>query len=68
VAQGGVPCTLFRFASSWRSSRLRPWQLLQQIVFLFTQTAPETGLEGIATANADGSDVQQVTISPTFDY
>lgn len=28
----------------------------------------QTGQEGIATANADGSDVKQVTISPTFDH
>jgi len=35
------------------------------IVFLlFTRT----GQEGIATANTDGSDVQLVTISPTFDH
>jgi Tol biopolymer transport system component len=41
----------------------------KKIVFiLFTQTGPGTGQEGIATANADGSDVQQVTISPTFDH
>jgi Tol biopolymer transport system component len=41
----------------------------QKIVFLlFTQTALGTGHEGIATANADGSDVQQVTNSQTFDH
>lgn len=40
-----------------------------KIVFLlFTQTGPRTFQEGIATANADGSDVQQVTTSPTFDH
>ena len=41
---------------------------------LFTPTGVPAGgprgsfQEGIATANADGSDVQQVTISPTFDH
>ena len=40
-----------------------------KIVFLlFTRRAPATGQEGIATANADGSDVQQLTTSPTFDH
>jgi TolB protein len=45
-----------------------------KIVFLLiTPTGPPSGgpaanfQEGIATANADGSNVQQVTISPTFD-
>jgi Tol biopolymer transport system component len=41
----------------------------KKLVFLlFTLRAPGTGQEGIATANADGSDVQQVTNSPTFDH
>lgn len=35
---------------------------------LFTQTSNGTGHEGIATANADGSDVRWVTTSPTFDH
>jgi Tol biopolymer transport system component len=35
---------------------------------LVTQTGPRSFQEGIATANADGSDVQQVTTSPTFDH
>jgi hypothetical protein len=39
----------------------------QIVFFLFTQKAPGTGQEEIATANADGSEVQQVTNSPTFD-
>jgi Tol biopolymer transport system component len=40
-----------------------------KIVFLlFIRRSPGTFEEGIATANADGSDVQQVTISPTFDH
>jgi Tol biopolymer transport system component len=40
-----------------------------KIVFLlFAQTGPRSFEEGIATANADGSDVQQVTSSPTFDH
>jgi Tol biopolymer transport system component len=40
-----------------------------KIVFLlFTRRSGGTSQEGIATANADGSDVQQVTISPTFDH
>jgi Tol biopolymer transport system component len=37
------------------------------VVSLFTATAPGTGQAGIYTANADGSDLQQVTDSPTFD-
>jgi len=37
------------------------------VVSLFTATAPGTGRAGIYTANADGSDLQQVTSSPTFD-
>jgi len=40
----------------------------QIVFFLLPQKAPGTGQEGIATANADGSDVQQVTNSPTFDH
>jgi Tol biopolymer transport system component len=37
----------------------------RKIVFLFgTRTTPE----GIATANADGTDVHQITTSPTFDH
>ena len=41
----------------------------KKIVFLLiTQRGPGTGQEGIATANADGSHVQQATISPTFDH
>jgi Tol biopolymer transport system component len=39
-----------------------------KIVFgLFTTTSSGTEQEGIYTANADGSNVQQVTSSPTFD-
>jgi Tol biopolymer transport system component len=37
------------------------------VVSLFTATAPGTGQAGIYTANADGSDVERVTSSPTFD-
>ena len=41
----------------------------EKIVFLlFTRTGPQSFQEGIATANADGSGVQQVTNSPTFDH
>jgi Tol biopolymer transport system component len=41
----------------------------KKIVFLlFTRTGPRSFQEGIATANADGSNVQQVTSSPTFDH
>jgi hypothetical protein len=40
-------------------------RLLQQSVCLFTQPAPATGLEGIAPADTDGTDVQRITISPT---
>ena len=41
----------------------------QRMVFLlFTQTGPRTFQEGIATASADGSDVQQVTTALTFDH
>jgi TolB protein len=35
---------------------------------LFTRTGPRAFEQGIATANADGSDVRQVTSSPTFDH
>jgi Tol biopolymer transport system component len=39
-----------------------------KIVFaLFTRTRPGTEQEGIYTANADGSDVQQVTNAPIYD-
>ena len=39
-----------------------------KIVFaLFTRTSPGTEQEGIYTANADGTDVQQVTNAPIFD-
>jgi TolB protein len=34
---------------------------------LFTRRAPETGQEGIYTANANGTDVDQVTTATTFD-
>lgn len=41
----------------------------EKIVFLlFTRTGPQSFQEGIATANADGSGVQQVTNSPTCDH
>jgi Tol biopolymer transport system component len=47
----------------------------QKIVFLlFSPTSPPSGgpaasfQEGIGTANADGTDLQQVTSSPTFDH
>jgi Tol biopolymer transport system component len=40
-----------------------------KLVFLLgTPTGPHSFQEGIATANADGSDVHQATISPTFDH
>jgi Tol biopolymer transport system component len=40
-----------------------------KIVFLIgIATGPHAIQEGIATANADGSDVRQVTNSPTFDH
>jgi hypothetical protein len=40
-----------------------------RIVFLlFGQVGSGTFEEGIATTKADGSDVQLVTISPTFDH
>jgi TolB protein len=40
----------------------------RKIVFgLFTRTKPGTEREGIYTANADGSNVQRVTNSPTLD-
>jgi Tol biopolymer transport system component len=41
----------------------------KKIVFLlFPPRSPGTGKEAIATANADGSKIQQVAISPTFDH
>ena len=41
----------------------------KKIVFLLSpQSDPGTGQEGIATADADGSNIQQVTISETFDH
>jgi Tol biopolymer transport system component len=40
----------------------------KKLVFLmFTKTASGGDQEGIATANADGSNVRQITTSPTFD-
>ena len=40
----------------------------QQLVFLvFVVTGPGQFYEGIATANADGTNVRQLTISPSFD-
>ena len=40
-----------------------------RIVFLlFTRTGPRSFQEGIATANADGSNVRRLTNSPTFDH
>jgi len=38
------------------------------VFILFRQTGPHSFVGGLGTANADGSDVQQVTISPTFDH
>jgi len=35
---------------------------------LFAETSPGTGQEGIATANADGTNVRWATNSPTFDH
>jgi Tol biopolymer transport system component len=35
---------------------------------LFTSTSTGTGREGIATANIDGTDVQWITDSPSFDH
>ena len=37
------------------------------VVSLFTRTSPGTEQAGIYTANADGSNIQRVTNSPTFD-
>lgn len=40
-----------------------------KLVFLLgTQTGPHSFREGIATANADGSDIKVATESPTFDH
>jgi Tol biopolymer transport system component len=40
-----------------------------KIAFLLgTGRGPGTGQEGIYTANANGTDLQQVTSSPTFDH
>jgi Tol biopolymer transport system component len=38
------------------------------VFILFRQTGPRSFVGGLGTANADGSDVQQVTITPTFDH
>lgn len=38
------------------------------VVILSTPTGPHSSQEGIATSNADGSNVRQVTISPTKDF
>ena len=38
-----------------------------KIIFnLFTATSPGTGQEGIYTANADGTNIQQITSNPEF--
>jgi Tol biopolymer transport system component len=51
----------FPFGPSWSPDGTR-------ISFgLITETSPGTGQEGIFTAKADGTDVRQVTDSPTFD-
>jgi TolB protein len=40
-----------------------------RIVFILTlQTGAHSFVEGLGTANADGSNVQQITVSPTFDH
>jgi Tol biopolymer transport system component len=38
------------------------------VFLLFTQTSARTFDEALATANADGSDVQRLPASPTFDH
>jgi Tol biopolymer transport system component len=38
------------------------------VFLLITQTAAHSFQEGIATANADGTDIRQITNSPTFDH
>jgi Tol biopolymer transport system component len=51
----------FPFGPSWSPDGTR-------ISFgLITETSPGTGQEGIFTAKANGTDVRQVTDSPTFD-
>ena len=58
LAVGG---TYFAGDFSWSPNGLK-------IAFLLIrQTGPESFQEGIATANADGTEVHQITISPTFD-
>lgn len=40
-----------------------------RIVFILTlQTGSHSFVEGLGTANADGTNVQQITVSPTFDH
>jgi TolB protein len=51
----------FPFGPSWSPDGTRI------VLGLFIKTSPGTGQEGIYTANADGSDVQPVTSSSTFD-
>jgi hypothetical protein len=53
------------------SETLQPLVLsvaLKIVFLLFTRTGPRSFQQGVATANADSSDVQQVTNSPTFDH
>jgi Tol biopolymer transport system component len=51
----------FPFGPSWSPDGTR-------IIFgLISETSPGTGQEGIFTAKADGTDLRQVTDSPTFD-
>jgi hypothetical protein len=51
----------FSFGPSWSPDGTR-------IIFgLFTETSPGTEQEGIFTAKPDGTDLRQVTDSPTFD-
>jgi Tol biopolymer transport system component len=65
LAQIPIPTDSRRFAGdvSWSPDG-------KKIVFIFgTLRGPGTFQEGIATANADGSDVQKLTTpSPTFDH
>ncbi len=69
VHPDGTGLTKIPLATAWFAGDFAWSPDGTKIVFLIGihQTGPHA-LEGIATANADGTNVQQVTITPTFDH